>query len=284
MARSLLIGLLILLLQGCSAIKLGYNQAPTIGSWWLNSQFSFDDPQSEQVRDALQQLHRWHRQKELPIYADLLQKMQAMSASDVDAQQVCEVWTEVNSAVDRMLAQSIRLAAPVALQLQPRQLRQLARSWEEKNESWEKEWLGGSPQDRLKRRLDRAAARYGDFYGNLSDQQVELLRTHLQKSIWTAEWGRQDRLRRQQVLLQALQRLQQGTSQASQAEAILQSVWQQWLTPPSEADRRIYRELVNQSCRQLAELHNSTSAEQRQRAVRRLRAYERDLRELSRQP
>ena len=39
--------------------------------------------------------------------------------------------------------------------------------------------------------------------------------------------------------------------------------------------------LVQQACQSLAELHNSASAEQRQRAARRLRAYEQDLRELA---
>jgi hypothetical protein len=62
---------------------------------------------------------------------------------------------------------------------------------------------------------------------------------------------------------------------------MLQQVWEQWLLPPATADRQLYRSFVSQSCRQLAELHNSTSAEQRQRALRRLRAYEKDLRELA---
>ena len=67
----------------------------------------------------------------------------------------------------------------------------------------------------------------------------------------------------------------------AQAELALMAVWQQWLVAPSEADRRVQQALVQQTCQNLAELHNSTSAEQRQRAARRLRAYEQDLRELA---
>ena len=270
-------------LQGCSAIKLGYNQAPTLGYWWLDSQISLEESQQPQVREALAQLHRWHREQELPVYAGLLVKLQGLATRDVEAQQVCEVWTEAASAVDRLMAQAARQAAPIALQLQPQQLRHLARQWEQSNEAWEKEWLLGSGPDRFKRRLDRITSRYGDFYGNLSGPQVELLRQQLQKSAWSPEWGRRDRLRRQNLLLATLQRLQQGLPVA-QAEVALLAVWQQWLVPAAEPDRRLYAEFPAQACRHLAELHNSTNAEQRQRAVRRLRTYERDLRELAARP
>ena len=281
MFRLLAAVLLAMALQGCSTLKFGYNQAPSLGYWWLDSQFSFDSSQSDRLREALQQLHRWHREKELVPYADLLQKLQTMSNSDVDAQQVCDVWSQVVEGMDRFMAQGIRLAVPVARQLQPEQLRHLARHQEDKNEDWEKEWQSGSAEDRLKRRLDKAVSRYSDFYGSLSDQQTALLRSQLQKSVWNAEWGRRERLRRQQLLLSALQRLQQDGLNPQQTENTLQAVWQQWVQAPAGADRQLWRSFVTQSCQNLAELHNSTSAEQRQRAARRLRAYEKDLRELA---
>lgn len=272
-----------LLLQACSAIKLGYNQLPTLGYWWLDSQLSFSDAQSDQVRDALQQLQRWHRINELTAYADMLQRLQVLSSGDTDAEQVCTVWNQVEARIGRLAMQSIELAAPMAVQLQPRQLRHLVRHQEDRNESWEQEWLGGDAQERLKRRLDRAAARYGDFYGNLTDRQIELLREQLQRSVWQPEWGRRERLRRQQLLVSGLQRLQQGELSSAQARTVLQGVWQQWLQPPEGPDRQLYRKLVAQSCENFAELHNTTSISQRQRAARRLRAYETDLRELVRQ-
>lgn len=283
MKRWLWLGIL-LLLQGCSALKLGYNQLPTVGYWWLDSQLALEGASASQTREALQQWQQWHRQQELPQYADVLRKLQDMSSRDIDAQQVCDLWSQVDEAIGRSMAQAIRLAAPIAQQLQPRQLRHLARHLEDKNEDWEKEWLVGSAQDRLKRRLDRTLSRYGEFYGTLNEAQIERLRQQLQKSTWSAEWGRQERLRRQQLLLGALNRVQQGGASVAQTEAALTAVWQQWLSPPSEADRGLYNSLLTQSCRHLAELHNSTSPEQRQRAQRRLRAYEKDLRELAGRP
>ena len=275
---------MLVLLQGCSAVKLGYNQLPTLGHWWLDSQLSLSSAQSDDVRNALQQLQRWHRQNELGGYADLLGRLQGLGSGDVQAEQVCDVWSQVEGGLDRLMEKAVVQAVPIALQLQPRQLRHLARHWEDKNEDWEKEWLSGSPQERLQRRLDRALSRYSDFYGNLSATQVQLRQSQLQQSAWTPEWGRRERLRRQQLLLQALQSLQNDRLSGEQAQAVLRSVWQRWLEPVSPQDRQVYRRLQEQSCRHLADLHNSTSAEQRQRAQRRLRAYERELRELASAP
>jgi len=235
---------------------------------------------AEPVREALQQLQRWHREQELPRYAELLAQLHSLSTREVDAGQVCQVWTQVNDGLQRLASQSVRQFAPLALQLQPRQLRHLARHWETANTQWNKEWLEGSAQERLARRLNKAAARYSDFYGSLNDKQMAVLRTQLQASVWSPAWGQQDRLRRQQLLMATLQSLQAPGTTVAQAETALMAVWQQWLTPPAEADRRVQQALVQQVCQNLAELHNSTSTEQRQRAARKLRAYDRDLREL----
>lgn len=275
-----LVLLLLVLLQACSALQVGYRQAPNLGYWWLDSQFNLSSEQSEPVRAALQQLQRWHREQELPRYGELLTQLHSLSTREVEAAQVCQVWTQVNDSLQRLASQSVRQLAPLALQLQPRQLRHLARHWDKANADWNKEWLEGSANERLARRLDKAASRYGDFYGSLSDKQMALLRAQLQASAWSPQWGQQDRLRRQQLLMATLQSLQAPGTTVAQAETALMAVWQQWLTPPAEADRRVQQALVQQVCQNLAELHNSTSTEQRQRAARKLRAYDRDLREL----
>ena len=57
----------LLCLQGCSAVKLGYQQLPNLSYWWLDSAVSFNEAQSVQVKDALTQLHRWHKREELSL-------------------------------------------------------------------------------------------------------------------------------------------------------------------------------------------------------------------------
>lgn len=278
--RSCLSILALLLLQGCSAIKLGYQQLPTLSYWWLDSSVSFSGTQSTGAKQALDSLHQWHRREELPAYADLLQRTQVLSAGPVQAEQVCRVWTDVQARLDTLMREAVVHAAPVAMALGPKQLSHMARHWESKNEEWEKEWLMGSASERLERRLDKTLERYRSFYGELTSTQVNLVKAQLAQSPWTAEWGRQDRQRRQQDLLSTLQRVSQNNVTQTEVAQQLWGVWQRWLLPPDPDQRAVMQSLAQRACENLAQLHNTATPEQRQQVARRLRAYERDIRDL----
>ena len=280
MIRTLLALLTLVLLQGCSTVKLGYQQLPTLSYWWLDSAVSFNDSQAARAKDALAQVHQWHRSQELVIYQELLQRGMDLSQGPVQTSQVCAVWTDIQAGMDRSMRVMVNKAAPVVTQLGPRQLSHLARHLEAKNEAWDKEWLQGSAAERLERRTEKTLERYRSFYGDLSAAQIALIKTQVSQSPWQPEWGRQERLRREQELLAALRKLAQTDTPPEQAEAELWRVWQRWFVPPNEADRGVMQKMAQQACDNLAQLHNTTSPEQRQRLTRKLRSYERDIREL----
>jgi hypothetical protein len=243
---------------------------------------SFSNAQSPAAKEAIDKLYQWHRREELAGYGEVLQRIGQLSTGPLQAEQVCSVTTDVQARLDVLMRQAVVQAAPVVLALGPRQLSHIARQWESKNEDWEKEWLQGDAQARLDRRLDRAVNRFNSFYGDLNPTQVSMVRAQLAQSPWTAEWGRRDRQRRQQDLLSTLQRIAQSGMPTAQAEALLWSVWQRWLQPIDPAQRAVLQSLSQRACENLAQLHNTTTPEQRVRVARRLRAYERDIQDLTR--
>ena len=274
--------LALVLLPACSAIKLGYQQLPTLSFWWLDSTVSFSSAQTPVAKEAIDKLYQWHRREELAGYGEVLQRIGQLSTGPVQADQVCSVATEVQARMDVLMRQAVVQATPVVLSLGPRQLSHIARQLENKNEEWEKEWLQGDAQARLDRRLDKAVNRFNSFYGDLNPAQISMVRAQLAQSPWTAEWGRRDRQRRQQDLLSTLQRVAQSGMTPAQAEAQLWGVWQRWLNPTDPAQRAVLQNLSQRACENLAQLHNTTTPEQRVRVARRLRAYERDIQDLTR--
>ena len=270
-----------LTLAGCSAVKFGYEQAPSLVYWWLDGHLDFSDSQSTRVRDALERLQRWHRQRELPLYADLLARAATLAEGPVEADQVCQMQADMQQRLDALLQEAVRQLSPVMAQIETRQIRHMSAHLEQKNAKWEDQWLQGSSSMRLQRRLDRAADRLADFYGSLTTAQTRLLRRQLEQSVWSPEWGRQERLRQQRDLLGALMRIEAEKPSVKATELALLGVWDRWLQPRSAADQERWKDWIVQGCQNLADLHNSTSAEQRQRAARRLRSYEKDLRELA---
>ena len=271
-------------LSGCSAIKLGYNQLPEISSWWLDNYINFTDTQATQAKQALKKLHAWHRKEELPLVADLLVQAQNMAPQNISTQQACEVWGKLEKRIESVALESSRLATPIVLQLTPRQLRHLEKQWTVKNEEWKKDWLQPSADDRLKKRLDATIDRFSDFYGDLSTEQIKLLRLQIEQSLWSPEVAIQNRIKRQQSQLLVLQNLTQEASKPgfnlAQAENTVLQLSLQSIRPQDPALLNLQLQLEQQACLNFSQFHNTTTPAQRQKAQRRLRAYEKDLRDL----
>jgi hypothetical protein len=69
----------------------------------------------------------------------------------------------------------------------------------------------------------------------------------------------------------------------AEARALLRGWFDRALVSPDAAYRAHQEQLVQESCRIFSATHNATTPAQREMAVRRLRAYQRDLRELAAQ-
>jgi alpha-amylase/alpha-mannosidase (GH57 family) len=90
-----------------------------------------------------------------------------------------------------------------------------------------------------------------------------------------------ERQRRQQDLLQTLRRMAEPGMATDTARNLLRAYLDRTQHSPDTAYRAWQEALVQEGCRIFSAVHESTTTAQRQQAVRRLRAYQRDLRELS---
>ena len=90
-------------------------------------------------------------------------------------------------------------------------------------------------------------------------------------------------MRRQRDALQVLRKLATEPVSFGEARSMLRGYFARVQEPPDPAERRYQQALIEEGCRNFAGLHNSTTPAQRQVAVRRLRAYQRDLGELAAQ-
>ena len=272
------------ILTGCSALRLGYNKLPEIASWWLDSYIDFSDAQGPQAKVALQKLQTWHRKEELPAIAELLVQAQTLAPQNITPDQACKIWESAQIRIESLIQESGRLAAPVVSQLSAKQFKHLEKEWASRNEDWKKQWLQGTPDTRVKKRVDIAAERFNSFYGDLNTEQRQLLKQQFLQSAWTPEWGYQQRLKRQQDQLTALQAMSSEITKPAmplpQVEKALQSLIMQSVRPKDAGDMSKQLLLEQQACENLAQLHNIMSPSQRLKAQRKLKDYETDVREL----
>lgn len=272
--------LLLVLLTGCSAVRTGYNHADTLAYWWLDSYVDFSEAQTPLVRDSLQALHRWHRQRELPAYAELLDRMQSLASGSVTPELVCTFAAQVRNHLQRLGDQSADGLARVVPTLRPTQLQRLAEQLDKHNQKWREEWLDGTPAELLDRRLERTVDRFEDFYGRLSDAQKALLRQRLATSSYDARAAWAERLRRQEDLLGVFQG-HLDAKRPAVVKAEMQALLQRNLEPPEAQARARAERQLQEGCQTLALLHNSTNARQRRHLIEKLQDYAADFRALA---
>jgi signal transduction histidine kinase len=272
------------ILTGCSAVRLGYNNLPDIASWWLDSYIDFSDTQGPQAKAALQKLQTWHRKEELPAIAELLVQAQTLAPQNITPEQACKIWEGAQIRVESFIQESSRLAAPVVSQLSAKQLKHLEKEWASRNEDWKKQWVQGTPDSRIKKRVDLAAERFNSFYGDLNLEQRQVLKQQFLQSTWSPEASYQRRLKRQQEQLIALQAMSSEITKPAmpiaQVEKALQSLILQSVRPKDAGELSKQLQLEQQACQNLAQLHNTMSPAQRLKAQRKLKDYETDVREL----
>ncbi len=278
--RPLALAATALLLAACSALQLGYNQAPSLIYWWVDGYADLDDAQSTRLRQDIDRFLAWHRQTELPAYAQRLQQWRAMAANDLSAEEVCAQTEAVRQAGLRLIERGHEPLARLALTLSATQLQHLERHQAKGNQSFEKDFLRGSAEERLERRLDRALDRYEDLYGALTPSQVERVRQSLRASPFDPARALADRKARQ-TDLRGLLRQWQAAGTPPEAAALALQGWLQrnlFASPTAGTEAAAW---VRHGCQSFAELHNSTSAEQRRHAQAELQRYESDLRALA---
>lgn len=281
-----IIGVLVVsaLLFGCSAIKLAYNNLPEFTYWWLDSYLDFNGDQSPRVKEQLAQLLAWHRRNELPKLIALVQKAEQMAPNDVTPAQVCAFTDEVRARLLAVAMQASRPGAELALNLGDAQLQQLERKYAKNNADYVGEWLDRSPTKQHQKRYDEFLDRNEDFYGTLDADQRRLMRQLTDRSIFDPRRVDAERRQRQQESLLLLRRFANSTAPSSEVRAAIDAYVQRIADPPAGAWHDYQSALLEEGCSNVAALHNTTRSAQREKAVRRLQAYERDLRDLVAMP
>ena len=96
-----------------------------------------------------------------------------------------------------------------------------------------------------------------------------------------AELWFNERKRRQQDALQIVRRVATEGAGRDKAEAALRAYIDRWSRSPREEYRSYSEALASFNCAFAANLHNTTSAAQRQTAVQKLKGWEADVRSLA---
>ena len=192
----------LLLIAGCSALRLSYSQADTLIAWRANEYFDLNPLQRDDLNARLERLHAWHRYEQLPDYAVFASTAIAKARQGLKHDDVVWFIEGLKGRYRVIVNRGSTDAAEMLATLAPEQIDALQTKWHKVNRKFAREHDGGSVEKHKRARLKDAGPDQ-DWTGGLTTSRNKNrgaagrhpLIEHLRHA---------DRIRRQQKFLQLL--------------------------------------------------------------------------------
>ncbi len=280
--QSTIIGSLLLvvplLLGGCSSIRLAYGNAAQLSWWWIDGYVDFSSEQAPQIKQGLDRLFEWHRRTQLPDLMSLLAAAQAQVGEPATAAIACRWQNDVRAKLEPTLQRALSLAADALPGLGEGQFRHIEQRYAKGNEELRREFMQDDTEERLNEAVKRTLERVERIYGRVADAQKRVVREGVAASPFSPELWLAERQRLQRDVLQTLRRLSNDKADADQRLTALRELAQRMERSPDAAYRSYQLKLSDYNCAFAAQIHNSTTPAQRQKARDNLKGWEDDLR------
>jgi len=268
--------LLLCLLGGCSLLSISYRHAPLLLTTWVDSYFDLDRAQRKALKQALNEVHIWHRDTRLPGLARALEALAGAAMRPTVTPADLRPFSDTLRAEYHAL--SVRLApafAVLATGLDAAQREHLAQALARSREEQAEEYLAPSAASLAETRRDWVADLAEEWLGRLSRTQRDWLTARLAEMppdyrAWSAH-----RAARQHALLDAVSGEAPGAAMAAWLMAYESS-----RSPDYQAHVERMRDFYE---RLTTDLVNGASAKQRAHLRARLLAYRDELLSLRRQ-
>jgi Family of unknown function (DUF6279) len=164
-----------LALLGCSTIKFAYNNV----DWLLLDQadhyLDLNEAQREHAEQLVAARMQAHRREELPEYVATLQQIRVMLADNLTADEVALIKQQMEKLYRRTMSATIPGIVSLLTELDEAQIDHLQARFEERNREFENDFMPGSMQVRLERRVERSTRMVEFFTGSLNAEQVALI-------------------------------------------------------------------------------------------------------------
>lgn len=175
-ARSLVLLLALLGLAACSRLELAYRNLDRLIEWKVDDYLSLDAAQSDWLSARLDAHLAWHCRNELPRYLDWLDQQRPLLTGSPAPEQLEGPLAETRLLLQPTLARLAPDAARLLAGLSHTQVDELEAELAAERRRLHERYLGGSREERLEERMERAAARLEWWLGPLHPQQRAYLR------------------------------------------------------------------------------------------------------------
>jgi hypothetical protein len=272
--RVLVLALGLVLLAGCSGLRLAYDNADLWVRWRADQYLDLHGEKRDRLHARIAEFLTWHRDEALPHYARGLEGLSKRMSEGLSRDDLVRAYDEARVQLARDVGAAASRLAETIDTLDAGQIEHLERRFAEDNRKFAGEFLSGGAESRRAKRAERTVERLEDWLGRLNEAQRDRVRRHSNEQPLIDELRDRERKRLQSELL--------AIARAHAAREKLPALAQQIV--PGHGDPKyvaVARAYVDAYIDLLVDIDRLATARQRERAVVRLHGYARDLASLS---
>jgi hypothetical protein len=282
-ARITLMVALMVLIAGCSAIKLTYNHGDTLLYWWLDAYLDLDSDQSDWVKKDIDNLFQWHRSTQLRDYAGLLAKMQRqLSDGNVTQDELLSDYRDIKTRTELLAFKALPQLADLAMSIKPDQIAQMEKKFAKNNDKFRRDFMSGSVEDQKNARYKKAMEQLNLWFGNFGREQEAQLRKAsdarpLDNDVWL-----QERVARQKKIIVLLQRIHTQKMNKEQTMSAIHDMLRDFFDRMDAPDRKAFFDAyVDNTSKFILSAVRITTPEQKAHAQQRMQGWINDFNTLA---
>ena len=277
--RLTLCALCLLLVGGCSMVRVGYGHLDSVTMWMAHDYFDLNGEQRDAFAQRFERLHAWHRREQLPEYAQFLEETRTRIKRGLHAADLLWLLDGARQRYARIAARGAADAADLLATLSPEQIDAFKRQLDKNNKKFLREHRSNDSEAERRKIVERRTlSRLRDWVGPLTNAQEAQIIKMLPMVPLVDRLRHEDRLRAQREFLTLLE--QRHSERRIFAQQLRQWL-EHWEAGRSAEQARLFEESWQKRAELYAAISRTLTTEQREHLLNRLQDYIEDFRHLA---
>jgi len=171
-------------------------------------------------------------------------------------------------------------ASTLALMLQPKQIAYMENALSKSNKKFQADFLRGSPDERLEKRIEKVIERTESFSGELSKSQKASIKEIAKEHLLDMETVYQTRLYKQQLIIKTLKKITQDQPSHAQTKIMITQLFLEIEQGSTPEQKEFEKKRDLQSGTILAKITELFDDQQRKKTQAKIRSWENDVQAL----
>jgi hypothetical protein len=162
-------------MSSCS-LRWSYNLLDWLVAWEVDEYVSLDRQQKKQLHKSVDQFHQWHRQTQLPLYAEFLEQLETqLLAQTADSDTLMQSFEQATTLWQDSLVEFTAFAPRLFRELSNKQIAQLIKNTTIETEAAAEKHMGRSEEQARDKKHQHMNKRLKKWLGKLNSEQKQLI-------------------------------------------------------------------------------------------------------------